>query len=295
MLIFLLQCLGFALAYVELRGQSYASCQGMYTRTAETRNGQPVWIREDPDDKRFAFYQEGYWAITGTQWMAGILDTEDSKWFGYFVKSTNDVDDFSKTTWEDMEVVIELTGDSYADCQGSYTITTETRNGQPVWIRKDPNDSRFAFYQDGYWAITGTQWMSTILGSADTQWFGYFVRSTNSIDDFTKTMWQDLEVVGLLASVELMGQSYANCQGSYAMTTETLNGEPVWISQHENGRTFAFHQDGYWAITGTQWMEDILDRADSQWFRFKYFVRSTNSIDDFTKTTWEDMEVVIPQ
>lgn len=291
--LFVLLLLGFAFAYIELRGQSYAKCQGMYTRTTETRNGQPVWIRDDPDDSRFAFYQEGYWAITGTQWMDEILDTEDSQWFGYFVKSTNDVDDFAKTTWEDMEVVIELSGDSYADCQGSYVITAETRNGQLVWIRKDPNDSRFAFYQDGYWAITGTQWMATILDSDDTQWFGYFVRSGNSIGDFAKTMWKDMQVVGLVDTVELRGSCYGDCQGFYEMTTETRNGEPVWKSQHSRGRTFAFYQEGYWAITGTKWMEDILDRDDSH--KFRYFARSTNLIDDFTKTTWEAMEVVMQQ
>jgi len=89
---------------------------------------------------------------------------------------------------------VELVGSSYATCQGRYELSKYIRNGKPVWVRNYPDDSRFAWYQEDYWAITGSQWMEAILAQDDGVWSGFFVRSTNLVDDFTLTEWEGMHI-----------------------------------------------------------------------------------------------------
>ena len=48
---------------VEIDGDLYAGCQGVYKPTEDLFNGKPIWDRDDK--QRFAFYNsDGKWAIT---------------------------------------------------------------------------------------------------------------------------------------------------------------------------------------------------------------------------------------
>jgi len=85
---------------VKLDGITYANCQGVYRKhPTDTIKGKPVWDRTD--GKMFGFYNGSKWTITGSQWRDGIVQKQTG---GYFIASTNKVDDFVLTKWDKAEM-----------------------------------------------------------------------------------------------------------------------------------------------------------------------------------------------
>jgi len=282
---------------VDLKGRSYANCQGRYEMSDRIFNGRPVWIRTKPDNKRFAFYNgDKRYAITGSQWLEAILKSK-KKWHGYFVKAKHRSDDFVLTKWRGMVTdvvgmpeVVDLKGRSYANCQGRYVMSDRIFNGRPVWVRTIPDNKRFAFYNgDRRYAITGSQWLKRILKSRK-KWHGSFVKAKNRGDHFVLTKWRGMRVMPIL-DVELKGRSYANCEGRYKMSKRVFNGRPVWIrTQPDDSRFAFFNTDKHYAITGSQWLESIL-KTKNKWHG--YFVRAKYAGDKFVLTKWKGMRMNI--
>jgi len=297
------------LEVVDLKGRSYANCQGRYEMSDRIFNGRPVWIRTMPDNKRFAFYNgDNRYAITGSQWLNSVVNSK-KKWHGYFVKAKNRGDDFVLTKWRGMRVMpildVELKGRSYANCQGRYKMSKRVFNGRPVWIRTQPDDSRFAFFNtDKHYAITGSQWLESILKTKN-KWHGYFVRAKYAGDKFVLTKWKGMQM-NIPKSVELKntqklssdvvvlkGSSYADCEGLYKMSKRIFNGRPVWIRTQPDDSRFAFYNtDKHYAITGSQWLESIL-KTKNKWHG--YFVKAKNAADNFVLTKWKSMKLRIPE
>jgi hypothetical protein len=115
-------------------------------------------------------------------------------------------------------------------------------NGVPIWDRTD--GSRFAFFRaDGSWSITGSQWRAGFVGKNGNG--GGFVVALNKSPDF-----QDAVFPG--EQVQIVGKTYASCEGTYSPTKDLYNGKPIW--NRSDGQRFAFvNSNCVWAITGSQW------------------------------------------
>jgi len=79
-------------AVAELRGTTYAGCQGTYVESSDDKvHGKPVWDRVDhngrPDSSRFIFYCWGRWRITGSQWRDAIVNDRSGNCAGSFLWS----------------------------------------------------------------------------------------------------------------------------------------------------------------------------------------------------------------
>ena len=60
----------------------------------------------------------------------------------------------------------ELIGSTYVSCQGGYQENPDSLiKGKPIWERISPDSSKFIFFCNGKWKITGSHWKGGMVAS----------------------------------------------------------------------------------------------------------------------------------
>jgi hypothetical protein len=82
----------------ELRGNTYAGCQGTYEASTDTVQGRKIWDRVSPDNSRFIFWCGGKWRVTGSQWREGII-RQNGGGCGSFISSDDGAAEWFDSNW----------------------------------------------------------------------------------------------------------------------------------------------------------------------------------------------------
>jgi len=103
--------------------------------------------------------------------------------------------------------------DTYAKCAGLYrrsadkvcTTSAAAANctsHKYIWDRTDPDDSRFIYYRNGAWRVTGAQWRDAYVNGSITHG-GNFIKSDGEAGEWFGSGWSNAN-----ATAELVGQTY---------------------------------------------------------------------------------------
>ena len=102
---------------------------------------------------------------------------------------------------------------------------------------------------------------------------------------------QDIEFIRVSNKPD--GGNYASCDGCY-MRDENykVNGTPVFVNEYKS--RFIAKSGSTWIITGTQWMEDIVEESTKKSnHSFGGFHASTNTSNSIITATWKDYEIFV--
>jgi len=182
-----------------------------------------------------------------------------------------------------------LAGETYANCQGSYTMSYEKVGGKNIWDGGIGNN-RFIFYCAGAseWAVTSSKWRDHFLTDDYDGDCGAFI---NSVSDKSIINWYDADwtknngaTAFLSARAELTGKTYANCQGIYTKSDIKVNGRHIWIGG-ENESRFIFWCSSMrkWAITDIQYVQGFIYDYDGNCGAFIY---SANEASNWYEADW---------
>uniref|UniRef100_A0A6C0FBM5 Uncharacterized protein n=1 Tax=viral metagenome TaxID=1070528 RepID=A0A6C0FBM5_9ZZZZ len=102
---------------------------------------------------------------------------------------------------------------------------------------------------------------------------------------------QDIEFIRVSNKPD--GGNYASCDGCYVRDENyKVNGTPVFINEYKS--RFIARSGSTWIITGTQWMEAIVEESmEKSNHSFGGFHASTNTSNSIITATWKDYEIFV--
>lgn len=102
--------------------------------------------------------------------------------------------------------------DTYAKCSGLYrrskdkVCTTSTADSnctkKYIWDRTEPDDSRFMYYRNGAWRVTGSQWREGYVNGSITHG-GNFIKSDGDAGEWVGAGWNSAN-----ATAAALGDTY---------------------------------------------------------------------------------------
>jgi len=85
---------------------------------------------------------------------------------------------------------------------------------------------------------------------------------------------------------ELVGSTYATCQGEYTKSSsDYVGGKPIWDRITGSRFIFKCELNGRWCITGSQWRQDFLDGKVTH---CGAFLCSTDSTNEWYEADWSN-------
>ena len=73
--------------------------------------------------------------------------------------------------------------------------------------------------------------------------------------------------------------------GTYIMSEDTFNGQPIWDKVDSDGKRFAFYNGYSWTISKFKYRDDVIhDRMNEKGVRG--IISSTNKNEVFAETIW---------
>jgi len=87
----------------------------------------------------------------------------------------------------------------------------------------------------------------------------------------------------MISTATLSGRTYASCEGTYAKSTDMLNGKAIW--DRTTGSRFIFWCNDRWRITGSQWRQGFLDGSTRH---CGAFISSANAAEHWFDASWSN-------
>lgn len=254
-------CLGDEFA--RLTGDTLASCEGVYQRSADVIDGKPIWDRValndgTPSDSRFIFYRkvEGSdktWHVSSSKYREGLLNGSATGAAG-FIHSDNDAEEWYLAGWS------KANASAFAeDDAGVYRGATDIAANEAVTNATAAHEDDVLQLPSKVTPVTPVSAVSAVADGKCSDWRripqGCDTSCCSKQADFERCLRADSI---LLAKLESSTATYADCSGTYMRSDDMVDGHAVWDRVDPDNDRIIFHQKGKWQVTGSQWRSQLL-------------------------------------